>query len=85
MRITVEFLEHPEREDESIRVEIAIFNEHGLKIASKYGITVRREHRADVNDIIQWAFVHGAYERAVEIKKLLEISPRTRELAPGEN
>jgi len=84
MKFTIKFLTNPEMEDEVFRQEIALFDERGQKIASKYGIKVPESLRADVERIIKWAFIHGSYERALEIKRLLEISPHMREVAEGE-
>lgn len=84
MKITIEFLTNPKCEDESFRHEIALLNERGQKIAAKYGIHVSKDNQHDVEKIIRWAFIHGSYERALELKRLLEISPYIREVAEGE-
>ena len=87
MKITVEFLinEHlAASEDGRFTNEIALFDERHQKIASKYGIHVAKENQDDIENVIQWAFVHGSYERALDIKRLLEISPHIREVAEGE-
>ena len=83
MNFTIEFLRN-DFEDEHLNNEIALFNEQHQKIASKYGYLIVEQRREQIEDIIRWAFIHGSYERALELKRLLEISPYIREVPEGE-
>lgn len=84
MKITIEFIINEHFEDRRFTNEIALLNERGQKIAAKYGIHIPEAIQDDVENIIRWAFIHGSYERALEIKRLLEISPHIREVDEGE-
>lgn len=75
MRTTIKFLHHEKRRNEknaAYEYEIALYNEKKQHIASKYGFHVPEEMREDIEDLIQWAFVHGRYERTLEIIHLLK-------------
>ena len=75
MRTTIKFLHHEKRRNEknvAFEHEIALYDEKKQHIASKYGFYVTEEMKEDIEDLIQWAFVHGRYERTLEIMRLLK-------------
>ena len=77
MKITVKFLHHEHRIDKNsdFEYEIAMYNEKGQNIASKYAFNVDEKMQEQIEDLIQWAFIHGRYERTLEIIRVLKDLP----------